>query len=128
MNAACRRHQTAFLIWMGVYCAVLLLDVRLLPDPARPDAAHIVGALVPLVPLIFAGIANVRGIRASDELQRRIFTEGMIFSVFGTIAASLTVGFLQMLAGLPLFSIFWVFPVMMLLYGLGVFIGRRRYA
>jgi hypothetical protein len=122
------RHRTAFLVWMGVYSLIVLIDGVFLPKPIHPDAVHVLGALAPVVPLVFAQIENIRGIRAMDELDRRIHVEGMIVGVFGTMAITLTVGFLQWLAGVPTFSVGWVFPLMALLYSVGVFIGRRRYA
>lgn len=128
MSCVAPRHRTRFLIWMGVYCAVVAIESVLLPKPAHPDAIHVLASLAPIVPLVFAAIENVRGIRAMDELYRRIQIEGMIFGFFGTIAVTLTVGFLQWMAGVPTFSLGYVFPIMSLLYGLGVFIGQRRYA
>ena len=128
MTCAPGRYRPRFLVWIGVYCAVVAIDSALLPRPARPDAIHVLAALAPIVPLVFAAIENVRGIRAMDELYRRIHIEGMIFGFFGTIAVTLTVGFLQWMAGVPTFSVGFVFPIMTLLYGLGVFIGKRRYA
>ncbi len=127
MNAATKAHQLRFLLWMGVYCVVVVAVGSFMPEPRRPDALHVILALLPLVPLVFAGIENVRGIRAGDELFRKIHAEGMLFAVFGTFAVTLTVGFLQWLAGVPTFSVGWVFPFTMALYGLGVYIGRRRY-
>lgn len=128
MNPETRRHQRRFLVWMGVYSIVLLVVAGSMPEPRRPDALHICLALLPVIPLVFAGIENVRGIRAGDELFRKIHSEGMLFAVFGTIAVTLTVGFLQWLAALPTFSVGYVFPFMMALYGVGVFMGYRRYS
>jgi hypothetical protein len=122
------RYQRRFLIWMGVYSVVIVAVASYLPEPRTPDALHLTLALVPLIPLVFAAIENVRSIRAGDELYRRIHAEGMLFAVYGTIPVVLTVGFLQWLAGVPTFSVGWLFPVIMALYGVGVFIGRRRYA
>ena len=128
MNSESCRFQRRFLIWMVVYGVVIVVDAWLLPHPRRTDLVHVVGALVPLIPLLFAGVAIVRSVRAMDELYRRIHAEGLLFGVLGTIGITMTVGFLQWLAAVPTFSLGWVFPMIGFLYGIGVQVGQRRYA
>jgi hypothetical protein len=123
-----KARMTRFGIWMAVYTVVIVADGYWLPRPARTDAIHVIGALVPVVPLIFALISNVGAIRAMDELSRRIVTEGMMFAIIGTIVVTLTVGFLQWMAAVPTFSVGWVWPIMCMFYILGCALARRRYA
>ncbi len=115
-------------MWMAVYVVTIVADVFLVGNPPRPDAPHIIGAIVPLVPLFFALFETFRGIRAMDELQRRIHVEGLLLALLGTAAIVLGVGLLQILAGIPLFGVFWLWIPICVLYALGVFLGRRRYA
>ncbi|HEY0394776.1 MAG TPA: hypothetical protein VGD01_09820, partial [Candidatus Elarobacter sp.] len=75
------RRQIRFLVWMAVYSVLIVADGYLLPRPAALDAVHVAGALVPMVPLAFAGFEVIARVRAMDELQRRIHLEGMLFGV-----------------------------------------------
>ena len=127
MNTESRRHQRRFLIWMAVYCVVILVDGFLLPKPARTDGVHVVGALIPMVPLLFAGYESFSAIRAMDELQRRIHLEGWMFSVIATSVVTLTVGLLQWMAAVPTVSLGWVWPILCSFYGLGAALAQRRY-
>jgi VIT1/CCC1 family predicted Fe2+/Mn2+ transporter len=46
--------MVCFGIWMAVYCVVMLIDGDSLPRPVKTDFVHVVGALVPMIPLPFA--------------------------------------------------------------------------
>lgn len=128
MSTASGRHRNRFLIWMGVYSVVVLADGFLLPHPKHFDAVHIVGALLPMIPLTFAGIEIIKGVLAMDELQRRIHMEGMLLAVIGTSVVILGVGLLQWIADVPTFSIGWLWAVLCVFYGLGTAISHRRYS
>ncbi len=128
MNIECLRHRNRFLVWMAVYCAVIFADAYWLPRPERTDAIHVLGALLPMIPLIFAGLETVASVRAMDELQRRIHMEGMLLGITGISIVMLSVGLLQFMVAVPTFSIFWLWPALCVFYGLGTAIARRRYA
>ena len=113
---------------MGGYVASIFAGALLLSGPPRPDAPHLAGAIVPLVPLFFALAEVFRSVRAMDELQRRIHIEALLLSLLGTVAIVLGVGLLQFMAGIPLFGVFWLWIPICLLYAAGVFLGQRRYA
>jgi heme A synthase len=113
---------------MGGYVIAIFAGAFLVSKPPRPDAAHLATAIIPLVPLCLALTEVYYGVRAMDELQRRIHTEALLLSLLGTVAIVLSVGLLQFMAGIPLFSVFSLFVPICLLYALGVFIGRRRYS
>ena len=115
-------------VWMGCYVVAIIAGALLISKPPRPDALHFAAAIIPLVPLFLALAETFRSVRAMDELQRRIHTEALLFSLLGTIAIVLTVGLLQIMAGIPLFGVFFLFVPICFLYGLGVSLGRRRYA
>ncbi len=113
---------------MGGYVAAIFGGSFLVSGPPRPDAPHLAAAIIPLVPLCLAFVEIFRGVRAMDELQRRIHTDALLLSLLGTIAIVLGVGLLQFMAGIPLFGVFWLWIPMCLLYAAGVFLGQRRYA
>jgi hypothetical protein len=61
-----------------------------------------------------------------DELQRRIQREAVAFSFLAACLITLTWAF-QQNAGLPRFDLNWVAPLVILLWGLGLGIAKRRY-
>jgi len=113
---------------MGAYVVAIMAGALLISKPPRLDAPHLAAAMLPLVPLFLALAETFRSVRATDELQRRIHSDALLFSLLGTIAIVLTVGLLQIMAGIPLFGVFFLFVPICFLYGLGVFLGRRRYS
>jgi hypothetical protein len=128
MTAARGARSKRFWLWMGCYVVAIAGGTFLVSGPPRSDAPHLAAAIVPLVPLFLALRETFLSIRAMDELQRRIHVEGLLLSLLGTIAIVLGVGLLQFIAGIPLFGVFWLWVPICLLYGLGVFLGQRRYA
>jgi uncharacterized membrane protein YjjB (DUF3815 family) len=117
-----------FWIWMGGYVVAIFVGSFLVAKPPQPDVAHVAAAIIPLVPLFFAFSETFRAVRAMDELQRRINVEALLLALLGTVAIVLGVGFLQIIAGVPLVGVFWLWLPICSLYALGVFLGQRRYA
>jgi len=117
-----------FWVWMGGYMVSILIATLVVPDPPRPDAVHFLAAIVPMVFMLLALRETFLKVRAMDELQRRIHVEGLLLALLGTIAIVLGVGLLQFIAGIPLFGVFWLWIPICALYGLGVYLGQRRYA
>ncbi len=113
---------------MGGYVVAIAAGSFLVSGPPRPDGPHLAAAIVPLVPMFLALRETFLSVRAMDELQRRIHVEGLLLALLGTIAIVLGAGLLQFIAGIPLFGVFWLWIPICVLYGLGVFLGQRRYA
>lgn len=77
--------------------------------------------------IAFLIVAMMRSLRRLDELQQKIHFEALAFSFAGTGALVTGYGFLAK-AGLP--DLDWgalVWPLMTLLWMVGVMIARRRY-
>ena len=127
MNAETWRRQRRFLIWMAVYSVAILAIASVLPKPPRLDALHIVGAMVPMVPLVFAGWESFAAVRAMDELQRRIQLEGWLFGMIALSVFMLSVGLLQTMAAVPTFSLIFAWPILCAFYGVGTCLAQRRY-
>jgi len=110
---------------MGAYAVVLVVAITIIN--ANPHAGwRAVVALAPVIPAGFAVLAFVRFLRRMDELQRRIQLEaiGLSFAVSGIL--TFAYGFLE-LVGFPHLSVIWVFPGMIMLWGLGAAVASRRY-
>ncbi|MGC2511617.1 MAG: hypothetical protein WA430_13700 [Acidobacteriaceae bacterium] len=84
-------------------------------------------ALTPIVPALFVARSIVRGFSSCDELQIRIHFESLSFAFVGTALLTLTFGFLQALAGVPIANWVWVWPLMGTLFLVGKLIAKRKY-
>jgi len=96
---------------------------KLVPGPLTIPAA-----LLPIVPAAFFPFLLLDRLRACDELQRKIQFEAMAFAFAMAALLTLSFGFLQFFANFPDVNWVWVWPVMGLMWIIGMVIGRRRYA
>ena len=109
-----------------VYGAMLVGSIELLThvDVARPWRDLI--ALSPMIPAAATAWIVLRELRRMDELQRRIQLEALGFSFAGTAILTFSYGFLEGL-GYPRLSMFTVWPVLAVLWVVGLVVARRRY-
>ena len=83
-------------------------------------------ALLPIAPMIVVAITVIRQIRQLDELARTIHLEALALAFVGTALITFSYGFLET-AGFPRLSMFFVWPLLAALWGLGAWLGWRRY-
>ena len=79
--------------------------------------------VTPIVPLLLAVWAIARHFRRMDEYLRLRSLESIAIGAAVTAALTLTYGFLES-AGFPKLSMFWVWPVMGLVWGLHTCLRR----
>ncbi len=125
MDASGKRYLRDFLGSMAAYTVMVPLSIWLLRGHEHTAIGYAI-ALLPIIPSAFALWAFMRYFRGLDELQRRIQLEAVAFSFLGTCLITLTWAF-QQNAGLPRFDVSWVAPLLILLWGIGVGIAKRRY-
>ncbi len=116
-------------IWMGLYVGLLFLSIWLVHVPAfsfRP--LHIAVTVLPVLPLFGVLGISMRKYRVSDELQKKIMAEGIIFGFGLTAIITLTLGFLQMSDEVPRVSYIWVWPILAMGWLIGTVIARLRYS
>lgn len=94
--------------------------------PGLEAAWRIALALAPMVPATFAVVVFVRAFGRLDELERRIHLDGLAYGFGGTALTTFTYGFLQN-AGLPDLSWHFVWPIMVLFWGIGVTWSASKY-
>ncbi|MET3828240.1 hypothetical protein ABIC16_003995 [Sphingomonas sp. PvP055] len=82
--------------------------------------------LVPMIGMIAAAWAILRGLWRMDEMQRRIQFDAIAISFLGTALITFGWGFAEG-AGLPHLRAFAVWPIMGTLWGLGMVVAQRRY-
>jgi hypothetical protein len=125
MSKSAKRYMRDFSISMTGYVLALLASElvyqRLPESPARP-----LMLLIPIVPILFAFAAFIRYVRELDELQQRIQMEAFAFSLGLTGILTFTYGLLES-AGLPKIGLIWVFPLTIMLWGIGQMFAKRRY-
>lgn len=114
-------------VTMVLYAVVLTLAIVALRSWVTDDAVLRAGiALAPMVPGGLVCWVVLRQLRRIDELQRRVQFEAMAFAFAGTALLTLGYGFLQMV-GFPSVPLLVVWPVMGLLWMVGVLLSARRY-
>jgi len=109
-----------------VYGAMLFGSIELLTHVqiARPWRDLV--ALGPMLPAAATAWVILRELRRMDELQRRIQLEALGFSFAGTAILTFSYGFLEGL-GYPKLSMFSVWPILAVLWVVGLVLARRRY-
>ncbi|MDQ6859289.1 MAG: hypothetical protein M3Z65_09870 [Chloroflexota bacterium] len=124
-TVASRAYAREFFTAMFAY--VVLLPISIFIAQGQPELSiRAIVVLVPMLPLVFALRAYLRFLSRIDELARKIQLEalGFAFGVSGML--TLAYGFLEG-AGFPTLSYIWVFPLMILLWGLATGVATRRY-
>jgi hypothetical protein len=125
VNANLKSFYKGFGSSMAVYTVTVPVSIWLLRRCEAAPLRYIVAGL-PVIPLIFAMRATIRGIRGMDEMWRRIHFEGVVFSFLATCLLTAGWGFLQN-AGLPRADVMWVAPLLIVLWGIGAGLASRRY-
>jgi len=125
MNADKKRFLKEFGTSMAGYTAMVPVSIWLLKGHEHSPVRYLF-AVLPVIPSALAMWATIRFVRSLDEMQRRIHLDGMAFSFVGTCLISLSWGFLQD-AGLPRADVIWVPLLLVLLWGIGLNMARRRY-
>lgn len=128
MDNTAKRYFREFIYSMIAY--ILTLSVSLIGLGFFADyplnAARIIVALAPVIPIIFMLLSFLKYLSRIDELQQRIQLLAIGFAAGATSLLTFSYGFLENV-GFPPISLLWVFPVMILLWGLGLAFISRRY-
>ena len=112
---------------MALY-AVLLVGSNLLERSLDPTGALLVTInVLPIGGVLAAAWAIVRAFGRMDELQRRIQFDALVLAFAGTAVISFSWGFLENV-GVPQLRAFMVWPVMAMLWIVGLIFATRRYA
>jgi hypothetical protein len=101
---------------MVLYVVVLFAALTFGKSMAAGAIRNLV-LLTPVIPIALAVWAIARGFRRMDEFVRLRSLESVAIAATVTAGWTLTYGFLES-AGFPRISMFWVWPVMGLVWGL----------
>jgi len=128
MDTPTKRYLRQFIYSMIAYVIILIFSIivtGLLADYPL-NAARIIFALTPVVPVAFMIFFFLKYLNEIDELQQRIQLLAIGFAAGTTSLLAFSYGFLENV-GFPPISLMWVFPVMTLLWGIGLIFISRRY-
>lgn len=125
VNQNARQYMGRFSIAIVGYVLFLLGSVMLL---GRIDSQplQIIIAILPMIPVSYGMWAYMQWVHNLDELQQRIQLEAIAFSLGMTGIITFTIGFLEGV-GIPQIGLIWVFPMIIMFWGVGQFIAMRRY-
>jgi hypothetical protein len=121
-----RRYLIELSASIAAYAAVLVVTLTILGEYPPPVSWRPVVALLPMVPAASICWVILRQLHRLDELQRRLQFEALAFAFAGTALITFSYGFLEN-AGLPRLSMFAVWPLMAVLWIVGLVVNRRRY-
>jgi hypothetical protein len=123
-------YERRVMIAMSIYVALLLVVWPLSRD-AADVGSKLFFALVPVLPLLYVIWLLAQRILQSDELEQRMHLIGLgvasaVVSVASLICAFLALAKLMTLETAAL-ALMWVFPLMMITYGIVRSYAGRRY-
>ncbi|VVP66289.1 hypothetical protein PS918_00338 [Pseudomonas fluorescens] len=112
---------------LALYMVFLILSLNLLKDPeGLGTGLRIVITLLPVIPAALMCWAIVRQLRTLDEMHLRIQFEALGFAFAASALLTFSYGFLENV-GFPHISWTCVWPVMGLMWIIGLALARRRY-
>lgn len=123
---ATRRYVKEFLIAMSVYVIVLIVSISILNRLELPKLWQIVISIAPALPVAFIILVLMRLLINSDELQQRVQLLATSFAAALTGLITFSYGFLENV-GFPKFPTFFIFPLMIVLWGISLAYFSKRY-
>lgn len=126
MNQVGRNYMRRLFTAMFAYAIALVLSITLLRD-VTDTTIRVLLALLPVVPIGFGLRAFMLFLSEIDELGQRIHLQGIAFAAGGTGMLTMTYGFLEAMLDFPHIPLIWVFPLQIVLWGLGVAFATWRY-
>jgi hypothetical protein len=123
---ACRRYLIELGSGLFVYLILTWGSVLVLRHAGVGEPWRSLVCLVPIIGAAGCCWAILRRLHGLDELQLRLQLEALAVAFAGTALLSISYGFLEGV-GYPRLSMFVVWPLMAVLWGIGLLLARRRY-
>lgn len=112
---------------LGCYMVVLVASLFALNQFQYADfVSRAIITLSPIIPAAFMCWAVVRKLRRLDEMQLRIQFEALGFAFAASALLTFSYGFMENI-GAPHLPWLWVWPVMGLMWIVGLMIAKHRY-
>lgn len=121
-----KRYMREFLLSIAAYALILIASIYAIQNIAMAKPLQIIVAVAPAIPVAFVLVAVLRLLKDSDELQQRVNMLAIAFSAVLTGLLTFSYGFLDNI-GFPKLPTFAVFPMLFVLWGVGLGYFTRRY-
>ena len=121
-----KRYTKEFSTAMIAYVITLIVSISVLKSYEFPRLWQIVISIVPALPVFFVIVSLMRMIRDCDELQQRVQLLAISLSAALTGLITFSYGFLENV-GFPKFPTFFVFPILIMIWGIGLAFFSKRY-
>ena len=121
-----KRYMREFFIAMSAYVIILVVSISILNRTEIPKNWQIVISFAPAIPVVFVILAIMRLLVDSDELQQRVQLLATSFSAALTGLITFSYGFLENV-GFPKIPTFFVFPMLIAIWGISLGYFGRRY-
>lgn len=121
-----RRYLKELFISISTYTIVLIVSISSLNLYQFSKLWQIIISLTPAIPVAFVIITIMRLLVDSDELQQRVQLFATSFAAAMTGLITFSYGFLENV-GLPKFPTFFIFPMMMIFWGISLSYFTKKY-
>ncbi|HRD27666.1 MAG TPA: hypothetical protein PLO65_05140 [Caulobacter sp.] len=127
-SPAGRRYLKRFIPAMVAYLVLIFGASYAFRDPGLTGPLAWAIAVAPALPIV--AVIAIMGLyikEETDEFQRRILIESMLWGFGVTLTVTTVSGFLEMYVHTPGLQSFWAFPIFCLAMGVSQLFVRRRY-
>lgn len=127
-SPAGRRYLKRFIPAMIAYVVLIFGASFAFRDPGLTGPLAWAIAVAPAVPIV--AVIVIMGLyvkEETDEFQRRVLIESMLWGFGVTLTVTTVSGFLEMYVHTPGLQSFWAFPIFCLAMGVSQLFVRRRY-
>lgn len=121
-----RRYMKELFSAMIAYTVILIISLTVLKNYEFTKFWQIVISLSPAVPVAFVILAIMRLLIDSDEMQQRVQLLATSFSAAVTGLITFSYGFLENV-GFPKFPTFFIFPMLIAIWGISLGYFSRKY-
>lgn len=121
-----RRYIRDVILALFVYALLLIASNLLLRSGIDSEGLRLIVALSPVLPFAIIAWIVWRALSQMDELFRKIQFDALLFAFAATAVITFGYGFLEGL-GYPRLTMFLVWPLMSVLWILGLIVGRIRF-
>lgn len=121
-----QRYMKNLFLSMIAYSVILITSLTVLKNYEFTRFWQIVISLSPAVPVAFVILAVMRLLKDSDEMQQRVQLLATSFSAAVTGLVTFSYGFLENV-GFPKFPTFFIFPMLIAIWGISLGYFSRKY-
>lgn len=111
---------------IAAYAVLLIGSIWLVNNYLEASPLRFVVVLIPMIPVLFTIRAMVNYLTNTDEMEREIQLKSLAISLAGTAFITFTYGFLEGV-GLPKISMFFVWPIIAIIWIAARFWLNRQY-